>query len=102
MLFNPTNTWQKMCLDKLSHYIPWAEAYYHDGKGGVQTIFQRPAVRGNPEDLNAIEGKNPYPYPDFDIPYGGKFGYWIRDTALADRNPQKDIFGYEQNAGGPR
>ncbi|MCL6511719.1 MAG: hypothetical protein K6U78_13650 [Anaerolineae bacterium] len=35
--------------------FPWAEAYYHDGKGRVQTIFQRPALRGNPEDLNAIE-----------------------------------------------
>jgi len=35
--------------------FPWAEAYYHDGKGRVQTIFQRPALRGNPHDLNAIE-----------------------------------------------
>ena len=35
--------------------FPWAEAYYHDGKGNVQTIFQDPAVRGNPHDLFAIE-----------------------------------------------
>ena len=35
--------------------FPWAEAYYYDGKGGVQTIFQDPAVRGNPHDLFAIE-----------------------------------------------
>ena len=35
--------------------FPWAEAYYHDGKGNVQTIFQDPAVRGNPYDLFAIE-----------------------------------------------
>ncbi len=35
--------------------FPWAEAYYHDGKGKVQTIFQDPAVRGNPHDLFAIE-----------------------------------------------
>lgn len=35
--------------------FPWAEAYYHDGKGNVQTIFQDPAARGNPYDLFAIE-----------------------------------------------
>jgi len=35
--------------------FPWAEAYYHDGKGNVQTILQDPAVRGNPHDLFAIE-----------------------------------------------
>jgi RHS repeat-associated protein len=35
--------------------FPWAEAYYHDGKGKVQTIFQAPATRGNPHDLFAIE-----------------------------------------------
>jgi RHS repeat-associated protein len=35
--------------------FPWAEAYYHDGKGKVQTIFQDPATRGNPHDLFAIE-----------------------------------------------
>jgi RHS repeat-associated protein len=35
--------------------FPWAEAYYYDGQGGVQTIFQDPAVRGNPHDLFAIE-----------------------------------------------
>jgi RHS repeat-associated protein len=35
--------------------FPWAEAYYHDGNGGVQTIFQDPAVFGNPYDLFAIE-----------------------------------------------
>jgi RHS repeat-associated protein len=35
--------------------FPWAEAYYHDGKGRVQTIFQRPALRGNPHDLKALE-----------------------------------------------
>jgi RHS repeat-associated protein len=35
--------------------FPWAEAYYHDGKGKVQTIFRDSAVRGNPYDLFAIE-----------------------------------------------
>jgi hypothetical protein len=38
--------------------FPWAEAYYYDGKGHVQTIFQRPALSGNngdPFDLFAIE-----------------------------------------------
>jgi hypothetical protein len=35
--------------------FPWAEAYYYDDLGGVQTIFQDPAVRGNPYDLYAIE-----------------------------------------------
>ena len=35
--------------------FPWAEAYYHDGQGNVQTIFQDPAVTGNPLDLYAIE-----------------------------------------------
>jgi hypothetical protein len=35
--------------------FPWTEAYYHDGNGGVQTIFQDPAVFGNPYDLFAIE-----------------------------------------------
>ena len=35
--------------------FPWAEAYYHDGNGRVQTIFQDPAIFGNPYDLFAIE-----------------------------------------------
>lgn len=35
--------------------FPWAEAYYHDGKGNVQTIFQQPAINGDPLDLYAIE-----------------------------------------------
>jgi RHS repeat-associated protein len=35
--------------------FPWAEAYYHDGQGGVQTIFQDSAVNGDPFDLFAIE-----------------------------------------------
>jgi len=35
--------------------FPWAEAYYHDGKGNVQTILQDPAVRVAPHDLFAIE-----------------------------------------------
>ncbi|MBX3000483.1 MAG: RHS repeat-associated core domain-containing protein [Caldilineaceae bacterium] len=35
--------------------FPWAEAYHHDGKGNVKTIFQDPAARGNPYDLFAIE-----------------------------------------------
>ncbi len=35
--------------------FPWAEAYYHDGEGNVETLFQDPAIRGNPHDLFAIE-----------------------------------------------
>lgn len=35
--------------------FPWAEAYYHDGKGNIQTLFNDPAIRGNPHDLFAIE-----------------------------------------------
>jgi RHS repeat-associated protein len=35
--------------------FPWAEAYFHNGQGDVQTIFQDPAIRGNPHDLYAIE-----------------------------------------------
>lgn len=35
--------------------FPWAESYYYDGQGNVITIFQDPAVRGNPYDLFAIE-----------------------------------------------
>jgi RHS repeat-associated protein len=34
--------------------FPSAEAYYHDGEGHVQVIFQDPAVNGDPFDLNAI------------------------------------------------
>ena len=40
--------------------FPWAEAYYWDGQRNVHTIFQRPAVRGNPRDLYAIEGNYPF------------------------------------------
>jgi RHS repeat-associated protein len=39
--------------------FPWAEAYFHDGKGKVQTLFRDPAVRGNPHDLFAIEPNLP-------------------------------------------
>lgn len=35
--------------------FPWVEAYYHNGKGNVSTIFQRPALRSSPFDLFAIE-----------------------------------------------
>ncbi len=35
--------------------FPWAEAYYHDGEGEALTVFQDPAVRGNPYDLYGIE-----------------------------------------------
>ena len=35
--------------------FPWAEAYYHDGKGNTSTIFRRSAIRGTPNDLRAIE-----------------------------------------------
>ena len=35
--------------------FPWAEAYYYDENGNVITIFQDPAVRGEPQDLFAIE-----------------------------------------------
>ena len=38
---------------------PWAEAYYYDGKGNVETIFTRPAINDNPENLNALENEIP-------------------------------------------
>jgi RHS repeat-associated protein len=41
--------------------FPWAEAYYHDGKGNVSTIFRDPAVRANPHDLFAIEPNIGFP-----------------------------------------
>jgi hypothetical protein len=64
--------------------FPWAEAYYHDGRGNVQTIFQRPAVRGDPEDLNAIEATYPYGLVS-------RAGYEARKL-LSDPNPRKDVF----------
>jgi RHS repeat-associated protein len=35
--------------------FPWAEAYYHDGKGNVEALMTDPAARGNPHDLFAYE-----------------------------------------------
>ncbi|MCS6848896.1 MAG: hypothetical protein RMN52_14415 [Anaerolineae bacterium] len=61
--------------------FPWAEAYYHDGKGRVQTIFQRQAMRGNPEDLNAIEKQ----YGLFEKP-----GHWARSKFFPGKQPQRD------------
>ncbi len=75
---------------------PWAEAYYHDGKGNVQTIFRHVAINDNPENLNAIE----------DVQLGGLINpgplYWCRDVlinrlvnqTLLQFHPQKD-FIYE-------
>lgn len=34
---------------------PWADAYSHDGKGNVETIFTDPAARADPFDLYTIE-----------------------------------------------
>jgi RHS repeat-associated protein len=53
--------------------FPWAEAYYHNGKGEVRSIFKAPAVRGDPEDLNAVEKS-----------YGflEKPGHWLRRSPL--------------------
>jgi RHS repeat-associated protein len=68
--------------------FPWAEAYLHDGKGGVKMIFRSPAIRGNPEDLNAIENN-----------YGLlKPFHSFRARFLADPYPQTDTFC---KAGGP-
>ena len=57
---NGTITFTPNIIGGVDYYFtrdgfPWAEAYYHDGNGGVQTIFQDPAVFGNPYDLFAIE-----------------------------------------------
>ncbi len=73
--------------------FPWAEEYYHDGSGSSETIFQRPAVRGDPEDLNAIEGSYPYGWIE-------QQGYTIRQS-FADPYPRKDSFGYRMNISGP-
>jgi RHS repeat-associated protein len=72
--------------------FPWAEAYYHTG-GTVRTLFQRNAVRGDPEDLNAIEGAYRHGWVGFG---GGLLGYTFREKVLADPNPRKDVFGYPQ------
>jgi hypothetical protein len=68
--------------------FPWAEAYQHDGKGGIKTIFKRPAVRGTPEDLNAIEN-------DYGL---SKPFHTIRARYVADPRPQADTIC---NPGGP-
>ena len=76
--------------------FPWAEAYYWDGQGNVQTIFQRPALHndsGDAENLNAIE--NPVPWCSL-----ANLAYHLRDLTLnvglnqllLDRIPQKDVF----------
>ena len=49
------NCWGEINYSFTRDGFPWAEAYYHDGKGNVSTIFQDPAVRGKPYDLFAIE-----------------------------------------------
>jgi len=72
--------------------FPWAEAYYHDASS-IQTIFQRAAVRSDPEDLNALEGAYPYGW-------GWQLGYETRRRFLADPYPQKDVFGYKQHGEG--
>jgi hypothetical protein len=51
--------------------FPWAEAYYWDGQGNVQTIFQRPALPNSTdpsENLNAIEN----PIPCWNLLYHGR------------------------------
>ena len=49
------NCWGEIDYSFTRDGFPWAETYYHDGKGNVSTIFQDPAVRGKPYDLFAIE-----------------------------------------------
>ncbi|MCB9121795.1 MAG: RHS repeat-associated core domain-containing protein [Caldilineaceae bacterium] len=62
---NGSIAFQRDCWGDFVYFVfvrdgfPWAEAYYHDGKGNVSTIFQDPAVRGNPYDLFAIEPDMP-------------------------------------------
>ena len=69
--------------------FPSAEAYYHhDGK--VDTLFQRSDIRGDPEDLNAIEGEYRYWLIS---PLGGRALYEYRRLRLADPNPKVDRFG---------
>jgi hypothetical protein len=69
--------------------FPWAEAYYHDGRGNVQTIFRRPAINGDPENLNAIENPQPWTKPF----YKGRDlvlnRFW--NQFIQRRYPQKDI-----------
>ena len=48
--------------------FPWGEAYYRDVDGRIRTVFQRPAVRGDPYDLSAIEK----PVPFWNLPYHGR------------------------------
>lgn len=48
--------------------FPWAEAYYWDGKGNVQTIFTIAALHNDPDNLYNIEpvgkrGLNGGPFP---------------------------------------
>ena len=67
--------------------FPWAEAYYYDDQGNVQTIFQRPALsgtNGDPFDLYAIERYDSYPFHDF-----GKF--------VLGNNRKKDVFWTSSN-----
>lgn len=63
--------------------FPWAEAYLHDSNGNIKTIFQRPAVRGLPTDLNAIEGEYSYEW-------WFKFFYDFQRTITADPNAATD------------
>jgi hypothetical protein len=75
--------------------FPWAEAYYWDGKGHVQTIFQRPALDNplNPaENLNAIE--NPISNCGWNWLYHGRDNLLNKDInqGLLHAYPQIDYF----------
>jgi RHS repeat-associated protein len=73
--------------------FPWAEAYYHDGKGNVQTLFKRSAILGDPENLNAIEPSQPVQFANL--------SYHLRKLGLVDlplwarlrSAPRQDTFG---------
>jgi hypothetical protein len=75
--------------------FPWAEAYYWDGKGHVQTIFQRPALYtplSPAENLNAIE--NPLSYSCWNWLYHGRDIFLNQgvNQGLLHAIPQIDYF----------
>ncbi len=70
--------------------FPWAEAYYYDGKGNVETIFTRPAIDDNPENLNALENE----IPCYEVLYHLRnifFNFGVNQVGLK-HYPQADIF----------
>ena len=72
--------------------FPWGEGYYRDADGQIHTLFQRPALRGDPYDLGAIEK----PQPAWNLPYQGRnFIQWVTREKPFDDLPLPDIWGAE-------